>query len=103
MLTTPVIFPEAYASYFHNPIENEAFIKALSPKEKQIYVLGYIQAAHQMQENLGDSKRLLLNKLMSDDIEPSSESKFKACLRLLDSLDDSLDSRVHKLEQHFFG
>ena len=101
MLTTPLDNLNLYTSYFHNPIENESFIKALSPKEKQIYALGYIQAAHQIQENVSDTKRIILGQLMDEKLSNTSQVKNEACLRLLDSLDNSLAARIERLQDNF--
>lgn len=89
MFSTPL-----QASYYDNPIDNLEFLKSLDEGETKLYTLGYVQACHQILEALGDSKRRFLAAALGEEPEHPMQARLLSFVKLLDSLDESLISRV---------
>lgn len=97
MASTP-LYP-LHISYYDNPIDNLEFLKTLEDKEAELYTLGYVQACYQVMEALGDSKRRFLTAALATDEDDPLKSRLMSFVKLLDSLDLSLENRVDYLKR----
>ena len=93
MLATPT-----YPSYYHNPKDTFNYLKALNPKEQEIFTLGYLQASYQMQEVISDAKRPILNNLLDEDRSEEARKRLQTYVKILDSLDRTLENRISELK-----
>ena len=97
MLSTPINI-KFLPSYFHNPEGSFIYIKALTPKERDVYIAGSIQAFYQVIEAMGDAKRVYLSALLKGDMVEENKLLFEKQVKFLDNFENVLKKRISHLE-----